>query len=91
LWPQTDPPWPNISIGTILGCGSISLQEPNAPNDNARNQSNNKQGTSRLLRILISESAYLIWVLRCERVIQGVSHNNGNITKRWYKTIDNRL
>ncbi|KAG1814854.1 hypothetical protein DFJ58DRAFT_644036, partial [Suillus subalutaceus] len=45
----------------------------------------------RLLRILISESAYLIWVLRCECVIQGVTQTDKQIMRRWTKTIDNRL
>ncbi|KAJ6581584.1 ribonuclease H-like protein [Mycena capillaripes] len=37
-------------------------------------------GTTHLYRILISESAHLIWRLRCERI-----HN------RWLKSINNRL
>ncbi|KAG2043610.1 hypothetical protein BDR03DRAFT_851645, partial [Suillus americanus] len=90
LWPQNGPPWPNISLGSILGCGMINLpREPNGPNDEGREWANSKiQGASRLLRIIICESAYLIWVLRCERVIQGTNHNSKT---RWTKAIDNRL
>ena len=34
-----------------------------------------KQRPSRLLRILMSESMYLIWILRCERVVQKAQHS----------------
>ncbi|KAG1807249.1 uncharacterized protein BJ212DRAFT_1536934 [Suillus subaureus] len=45
----------------------------------------------RLLRILISESAHLIWVLRCDRTINGVQHSEQSITKRWTTMINKRL
>lgn len=45
----------------------------------------------RLLQILISESAYLIWVLRCERVIQPRTHSETEIEKRWLRAINKRL
>ncbi|KAI0059431.1 hypothetical protein BV25DRAFT_1860361, partial [Artomyces pyxidatus] len=48
-------------------------------------------GASRLLRILISESAYLIWVLRCERVISERQHTATTITTRWTTAINDRL
>ncbi|KAG2070451.1 hypothetical protein BDR04DRAFT_1018719, partial [Suillus decipiens] len=44
-----------------------------------------------LLRILLSESAYLIWTLRCERTIKGQTHTEENITSRWHNTINQRL
>ncbi|KAG1763615.1 hypothetical protein EDD22DRAFT_979328 [Suillus occidentalis] len=72
IWPTKHGPWPDPHIGIILGCGLISLPQAQN-NENARNNARNRQlttGASRLLRILISESAYLIWVLRCERVIR---------------------
>ncbi|KAG1837267.1 RnaseH-domain-containing protein [Suillus subalutaceus] len=46
---------------------------------------------SRLLKILISESAYLIWTLRCERTIKGQIHTEDNITSRWVNTINKRI
>ncbi|KAG1726449.1 hypothetical protein EDD22DRAFT_764255, partial [Suillus occidentalis] len=49
------------------------------------------KGASWLLRILISESAHLIWVLRCEQVIQDRTHTRQNITKRWIHSINHRL
>ena len=49
------------------------------------------RGATRLLQILISEAAHLIWVLRCERAIQEKTHNEGEIEGRWVKAINRRL
>jgi len=49
-----------------------------------------KKGNTRLLQILISESAHLIWVLRCER-IQGKTHSDDEIRTRWLRKINERL
>ncbi|KAH7916980.1 hypothetical protein BV22DRAFT_986734, partial [Leucogyrophana mollusca] len=48
-------------------------------------------GQSRLLKILISKSTYLIWVLRCKRTIGGLSPSLSNITKRWANNINQRI
>ncbi|KAG1822484.1 uncharacterized protein BJ212DRAFT_1263294, partial [Suillus subaureus] len=92
LWPHNDTPWPDTSLGTILGCRSIKTPEEMCEGDKGRiKPTNSMQGKSRLLQIIISESAYLIWVLRCKHVIQGTSHNNENIIKQWHRAIDARL
>ena len=83
-WPSTFGLWPEPQLGLILGCGSIAL--PHQDDDDSI-----KTGPSRLLRILISESAHLIWVLRCERTIQGLSHSTDSIKTRWYNKINDRL
>ncbi|KAJ7170943.1 hypothetical protein C8R43DRAFT_1150631, partial [Mycena crocata] len=45
-----------------------------------------------LFRIIVSESAHLIWRLRCERVIQEKAPaSNNEINNRWLKGINNRL
>jgi len=49
------------------------------------------QAPTRLFQILLSESAYLIWVLRCERVIQEKTITNREIKARWYRAINDRL
>ncbi|KAG1765351.1 hypothetical protein EDD22DRAFT_978790 [Suillus occidentalis] len=73
LWPEKHRPWPTPHIGLILGCGFITLpQRPN--NDNTHNDST-LAGASHLLRILISESAYLIWAMGCDRMINDTTHN----------------
>ena len=67
MWPHDPHLWPEISLGIILGCGSISLpvRNPQNPGDN-QTQDTAPKGVMRLLQILISEAAHLIWVLRCE-------------------------
>ena len=45
----------------------------------------------RLLQILISELAYLIWTTRCERVIQNKTLSENEIKARWHHTINRRL
>lgn len=60
LWEKQKTKWVTPSLGTILACGTTNLKGTNGKP---------KPGESRLYRILISESAYLIWKLRNERVI----------------------
>jgi ribonuclease HI len=91
-WPHA-PHWPEISIGIILGCGTISppgIAQPEQPDAN-RNHGRVPRGATRLLQILISESAHLIWVLRCERVIQERTHTPSEIRCRWLRVINARL
>ncbi|KAG2147797.1 uncharacterized protein EDB93DRAFT_1085318 [Suillus bovinus] len=68
-WPLKFGNWPRISIGTVLGCGNINLPPLTRQNNPPDNQpaNNSQKGASRLLKILISESAYLIWTMRCDR------------------------
>ncbi|KAK6995687.1 hypothetical protein R3P38DRAFT_2567137 [Favolaschia claudopus] len=65
------------SFGEILTCGIAGREH---------------RGETRLLRIVISESAYLIWKLRNERVIGAKGDaSNREIENRWLNTINNRL
>ncbi|KAF8132768.1 hypothetical protein EV363DRAFT_1162952 [Boletus edulis] len=48
-------------------------------------------GINRLKRILVSETAHLIWVIRCERVIGGKRHPPSTIETRWTNKINARL
>jgi len=92
LWPHNNIPWPTPSLGTILGCGCINLRPITRPRDNDEpNKRSTLQGPSRLLQILLSESAYLIWLLRCERVIQGKQISRNEIEGRWLRAINARL
>ena len=90
LWPHTYPPWPDLTMGIILGAGSITAPDLPQTNDETRRKQKT-QGAIRLLQILITESAYTIWVLRCERVIRGRMHSEGEIERRWQQTINKRL
>ncbi|KAG1818354.1 hypothetical protein DFJ58DRAFT_673376 [Suillus subalutaceus] len=88
LWPTKFGTWPRIKLGTILGCGNLHLRKhtPDKQNPNERGNDNNDakdktKGTARLLRILISESAYLIWVIRCDSTINEKTYTTNNIIK----------
>ena len=95
LWPHTPELWPTPSIGIALGCGSIHLPQPanqNTTQDEHRTLSHSaRHGATRLLQILIAESMHLIWVLRCERVIQERPHTDDEIRTRWFCAINTRL
>jgi hypothetical protein len=86
-WPHDHIGWPEISLGTILGCGTITAPSQNDDTEHSRTA----RGPTRLLHILISESAYLIWVLRCERAIQDKSHAAQEASSRWLRQINRRL
>ncbi|KAF5318885.1 hypothetical protein D9758_019007 [Tetrapyrgos nigripes] len=76
--------WERPALGTIVGARLAVLKTPGG----AR-----KTGEERLWRILIAESAYLIWKMRCERVIQkdNVPFTTREIENRWLHMIDERI
>ena len=92
-WPHDDLPWPGNDLGTILGCGCITAQKvANQDQNNNQNTSNaHLRGATCLLHILISESAFLIWALRCERVIHEKIHSHQEIKSKWLRVINERL
>ena len=70
-----------------MGSGLASYKKQNNTLDTGKN---------RLFQILISESAFLIWKLRCERRIQREDnpddhHSTKEIHNRWLATINKRL
>jgi hypothetical protein len=93
LWPAKYGEWPQITMGTIMGCGNISTIPQNRQENNNQEEQkqNEKKGAMRLLRILISELAHLIWVLRCDRTINGAQHSKQSINKCWITTLNKRL
>ncbi|KAK6972175.1 hypothetical protein R3P38DRAFT_2812565 [Favolaschia claudopus] len=78
LWKlKTGADLPPPTLGQIMACAAIKRKDA---------------GTTRLFRILVSESAHLIWRLRNEHVINAKDPaSNREITNRWCKTINNRL
>ncbi|KAG1839789.1 ribonuclease H-like protein, partial [Suillus subluteus] len=87
LWRKRETTWPNISLGTILGCGIINFK-----NDKGKSI----DGKSRLFKILTTESAHLIWKLRCERAIKYEGneekyHSDYEIHNRWIRSMNTRL
>ena len=77
-----------------LGCGCLTTKD-DSQNEldqcGASRPSLRQRGATRLLQITISEATHLIWVLRCERVIQEKTHSNREVGSRWYKAINRRL
>lgn len=62
IWENhTDEDWPEITFGVILGVGALGRHKK----DGKKMQ----EGTGRLMRILISTTAHLIWHMRCEAQI----------------------
>ncbi|KAJ6480546.1 hypothetical protein C8R47DRAFT_1050204 [Mycena vitilis] len=84
LWLEKESNWPEVSLGSILGCGLAEFRD---------DAGKVKRGTQRLYRILMSESAYLIWKLRNDRVISrdGVPASEEEITNKWRFAINQRL
>ncbi|KAF8826131.1 hypothetical protein HHX47_DHR6000405 [Lentinula edodes] len=82
LWEKTGVTWKGIEFGNILSCGLADFKDA---------KGKRKPEVSRLFRILISESSYLIWKLRCERVIGGKNITKAQITNQWTWTVESRL
>ncbi|KAF8164234.1 hypothetical protein K438DRAFT_1429458, partial [Mycena galopus ATCC 62051] len=84
LWLEKESDWPEVSLGSILGCGLMRFVDE---------QGKLKSGTRRLYRILVSESAYTIWKLRNDRVISraGAPLTEQEILNRWKYDLNQRL
>ncbi|KAI9068663.1 hypothetical protein FKP32DRAFT_1608788 [Trametes sanguinea] len=84
LWSATGEPSPARTWGTVIGAPSIAI----SAEDGKR-----KHLVEKRWAILATETAYLIWKLRCERVIQneGKSFTAAEVENRWYALIDGRL
>ncbi|KAJ3820010.1 hypothetical protein F5880DRAFT_1488743 [Lentinula raphanica] len=82
LWKNQKTEWIRPELGIILGCGVISMRDGNK---------RVLPGESRLYRIVVSESAHLIWKLRNERVInERPPLPKAQIERRWRTTIQGR-
>lgn len=97
-WPHMPKLWPSINIRLILAGGILTTpKEENEQSDDEEDDKDKvkrksiKQRTNRLLQILVSELAHLIWVLRCEHIINKCSHTAREIKSRWLKVINTRL
>ncbi|KAJ7023756.1 hypothetical protein C8F04DRAFT_1213232 [Mycena alexandri] len=84
LWTKRNPDWPWTGLGMILGSCLATFKD-----------TNDKiiPGDARLYRILLTESAYLIWKLRGERIMQkgGAHPTLLEIHNRWIKAMNARL
>ncbi|KAJ7860650.1 hypothetical protein B0H13DRAFT_2237362 [Mycena leptocephala] len=83
LWEKKYNTMPNMSFGLVLGCGFAEF----------RNSKGKKMAqANRFFKIIVSESAFLRWKIRCERVISGESpHSESEIHNRWVACINKRL
>ncbi|KAJ6552871.1 hypothetical protein B0H19DRAFT_949185, partial [Mycena capillaripes] len=84
IWKKRNPEWPWPGIGAIITAGLATFKGEDGKA---------KAGDSRLYRILMSESARLIWLLRCERVLQhnGKHPTEAEIHNRLVATINRKL
>ncbi|EPS93559.1 hypothetical protein FOMPIDRAFT_8826, partial [Fomitopsis schrenkii] len=88
LWERKGLTWqhPDISDIWAIGPRSLTIGEGNK----------SPKHVARLWRILVSESIYLIWKLRCERVIakgdiEGWQHTEASVSAQWAATMNARL
>jgi ribonuclease HI len=86
-WPHEDYKWPKVHLGTITGCGAIQFK----PRNDKRGEEARAAGASRLVRIIISESAHLIWCLRCDRSMNNNQLSPDAIQSAWKNRIRSRL
>ncbi|KAJ3804682.1 hypothetical protein F5876DRAFT_53074 [Lentinula aff. lateritia] len=82
LWEKKGHKWHGIDLGIILTCGLPTL---------GKNKST--QGDSRLYRIIISDSARLIWLIRNKRVCNddGQEASEIEIRNKWIAMMNKRL
>jgi ribonuclease HI len=82
MWSNMTSEWDAPSFGDILAMGLSSVVDVDGKT---------KRGETRLRRIIIAESAYLIWKLRNERVVdgrEGISLRE--VKNRWWLTMEGR-
>ena len=94
LWPHEEGTWPNISLGTIIGCNALGVEttkETKGRDGTTQKRKSHDQGATRLLQILLSETAYLTWTLRCERTIREREPTEKETRAAWLKVINRRL
>ncbi len=84
VWILTGAEWHEPSWGTIFGAACAIFKTA---------EGSRKTANEQLWCILCTESAHLIWKLRCERVIQndGAAFTEQEITNRFYAALDSRL
>ncbi|EPS93004.1 hypothetical protein FOMPIDRAFT_1136984 [Fomitopsis schrenkii] len=87
-WRRKNAEWPALTLHDIIAIGPRSRAlTPDKPTPGH---------LARLWRILISESAHLIWRLRCERVIghsddTAWHHTPDSVAARWMAAMNSRL
>lgn len=84
LWEGSGQVWKPQTMSTMLGVACTSFVAENGERQTEK---------EKLWMTLCSESTYLVWKLRCERVIrnEGAQFTPQEVKQRWYATINRRL
>ena len=87
LWSKRSPDMIPTNYGAILGCGLTNFKDEEGKPD---------EGLNRLFRIIVSESMYMIWKIRCERTITWSNdptkvHSEHEIHNKWVQALNSRL
>ena len=87
LWNKRSNTTIPTNYGALLGCCLSSYRKNNDKPD---------KGLNRLFRIIVSESMYMIWKIRCERTIAwsddpDKTHSPYEIHNKWLLAINTRL
>lgn len=61
LWEMKGGEWKDVTHGEIMSCNLINRKDQKKKPETGKN---------RLYKIIISESAFLIWKLRCQKAIE---------------------
>lgn len=88
LWTKTGKKWPTLNMGTVTTPALIDFKETGRKTSDA--------GANRLYRIIISETAHLLWRLRCERRIaredkEEKQHSEEEARNMWRALIKQRI
>ena len=84
VWSRTGHEWPGHDLITLLGGGLLRFEPPEIQETEERDKRKKKKkkdGRQRLLTILLTESAYLIWKLRNERRIRDAALVRGGLSQ----------
>ena len=79
-----------INMELILGIGCLNTPQNDAQQAQPRRNPHaraREKGKTRLLQILVPESAHLIWALRCERIVHEEIYPDEEIKARWLRKI----
>lgn len=85
IWKRkTNTEWPEPCLGTIVGGKYANFETA---------KDENQEPLRRLYSILMTETAHLVWKMRCERVInnEGKEHTKAEARNRLYAAINKRL
>ncbi|KAI0750104.1 ribonuclease H-like domain-containing protein [Daedaleopsis nitida] len=83
-WANTGSVWKEPCWGNTVGAACAAFYSAGGKRNSAREA---------LWATLATESLYLIWKMRCERVIQNENEefSTREVTNRWYSTMDQRV